>query len=62
MRTFSLMWARVASLRTITGVRYFSARLKARTTCVYASATELGASTITGWSPWVPQRACMKSP
>ena len=62
MRTFSLMCASVASLSTMTGVRYASDRLNARIVSVYASDTEFGTSTITGWSPCVPQRDCMKSP
>src|SRR3972149_971438 len=46
----------------MTGVRYRSDRLKASTVSAYTSATDAGASTMIGWSPCVPQRACMTSP
>ena len=46
----------------MTGVRNRSARLKARTVRSKTSLTEEGARAIMGWSPWVPQRACITSP
>ena len=36
--------------------------MKARTVSSYTSATEAGASATIGWSPCVPQRACITSP
>src|SRR5665647_1879513 len=46
----------------ITGVLNLSDKLKACTVRVKDSCTEAGERTIAGWSPWVPQRACITSP
>ncbi len=43
-------------------MRSASDRLKARTVSSNTSFTDDGASAMVGWSPWVPQRACMTSP
>jgi hypothetical protein len=46
----------------MTGTRSSSAIAKAFTVRVYVSSTEEGDSTTMGWSPCVPQRACITSP
>jgi len=60
--TLSRIWPTTSSMSTRVGMRYCSARLKARTVSSKASCTEAGARAMMGWSPWVPQRACMTSP
>ena len=42
----SLMWAMISSAKSITGVRYFSAKLKALTVRLNISCTELGDRTM----------------
>ena len=59
--TGSFICATLASGSRITGVRYFSAMLKARTVSSQHSCTVAGAMATIGWSPWVPQRACITS-
>ena len=59
---FSLVWAVTSSSRRMTGVRYFSAKLKAVMVMSRHSWTLEAESTMMGWSPWVPHRACMTSP
>ena len=44
------------------GLLNLSARLKARTVRSKHSRTVEAASTIMGWSPWVPHLACITSP
>jgi hypothetical protein len=59
---FSRVWAVISSMSRMTGVRYFSAKLKAMTVISRHSRTSLADRTMIGWSPWVPQRACCTSP
>ena len=46
----------------MTGFLNRSARLKAQTVSSKHSRTVDGARAMMGWSPWVPQRACITSP
>jgi hypothetical protein len=57
----SFIWPTLASGSSTTGVRYFSAMLKARTVSSQHSCAVAGAMATMGWSPWVPQRACITS-
>ena len=61
-KIFSRVWAVISSRSRITGVRYFSAMLKAVTVISRHSCTSEAERTMIGWSPWVPQRACCTSP
>ena len=58
---FSRVWAVTSSRSKMTGVRYFSAILKAVMVMSRHSCTLEADRTIMGWSPWVPQRACCTS-
>ena len=51
-----------SSISRITGVRYRSAKLNACTVRSKVSRTDEGERAMMGWSPWVPQRACITSP
>ncbi len=58
----SRMWPTTSSASRVTGVRNRWANRTAAMVSRYMSATLEAASTTAGWSPWVPQRACMTSP
>jgi hypothetical protein len=55
------MWPMNSSIRSSTGIRNFSARLKALTVWVKHSSIDDGQRAMVGWSPWVPHRACIMS-
>jgi hypothetical protein len=58
----SRMCPTTSSERRSTGVRNVSERLNAFMVRSKHSRTLDGHRAMTGWSPWVPQRACMTSP
>ena len=59
--TFSRMWPTISSGASTTGVRYFSERLKAVTVSSKHSLTVDGTRAMISWSPWRPQRICIRS-